>query len=466
MAQSAIICQNSEKTIFIVDIPTSINVSQYIYPSVPGIAQQNGDQKESKYQQRHILSTQPLKTPYPSPEPKTETARKRVLERIPAEERILHDDVFGPLVKDALRELQQTHDGGTPWCLPRCLVEENCRMAKKRRLNEADITPCSISSRSETDLPPLILSPGDNDFESLSEVQNVLVKNTSAVSARLNVKYIATDAGKTDDQRIESTGFTVPPQSTFLFSTLPMERPVSDRYRPIPGIPTEQKFNLILLDPPWPNRSVRRSSHYVTHLYSDMDSLTRYIEAILQAYLYKPDGVSSLKQQKQGEERGGGPTSSSQKSIAAIWVTNTAKSRKAAYDAMLRSGLSITEEWIWVKTTVDGEPVSPIDGLWRKPYEVLVIGQRDMRKREAKDQPKLRRVIAAVPDVHSRKPNLKDLFEMVFFSVAPQDGNVQGNSCRVKYSALEIFARNVTAGWWACGNEVLKFNHEEWWVEK
>ncbi|KAL1853420.1 hypothetical protein Plec18167_005487 [Paecilomyces lecythidis] len=464
MAHSAIIYQNSEKTIFIIDIPSSISVSQYIPSYIPGISQPNRSQQESKCRQRHILSAPPLKDPYPSPpEPKTETARKRVLERIPAEERALHGYVFGPLVKDALRELKQNHDEGSPWCFPRRLVEEtneSRRAAKKRRLNEDDISPCSIPSRSDTDLPPLILSPGENDFESLSELQNVLVKNTSTVSAILNVKGFTADAGNIDGRETETARFTVPPQSTFLFSTLPMEPPVSGRHKPIPGIPTEQKFNMILLDPPWPNRSVRRSSHYVTHAYSNMDALTGYIEAILQTYLYKPDGVS-LEKQKQGEKDTIQP---SQKSIAAIWVTNTAKSRKAAYDAMLRSGLSVTEEWIWVKTTVDGEPVSPVDGLWRKPYEVLVIGQRDIGNREGKDQPKLRRVIAAVPDIHSRKPNLKELFEMLFFSVMPPDGGTQEYSSRVEYSALEIFARNITAGWWACGNEVLKFNNEAWWV--
>ncbi len=33
------------------------------------------------------------------------------------------------------------------------------------------------------------------------------------------------------------------------------------------------------------------------------------------------------------------------------------------------------------------------------------------------------------------------------------------------YQALEIFARNLTAGWWSCGDEVLKFNWEGCWTE-
>jgi N6-adenosine-specific RNA methylase IME4 len=68
-----------------------------------------------------------------------------------------------------------------------------------------------------------------------------------------------------------------------------------------------------------------------------------------------------------------------------------------------------------------------------------------------------RRVIAAVPDLHSRKPNLKSIFEKVFFS---------NESSQQSYTALEVFARNLTAGWWACGNEVLKFNARECWVDE
>ena len=79
-----------------------------------------------------------------------------------------------------------------------------------------------------------------------------------------------------------------------------------------------------------------------------------------------------------------------------------------------------------------------------------MIGKRNFQSREGNIT---RRVIAAVPDVHSRKPGLRELFERMFFSTS------------TGYSALEVFARNLTAGWWACGNEVLKFTEEGWWVD-
>lgn len=125
-----------------------------------------------------------------------------------------------------------------------------------------------------------------------------------------------------------------------------------------------------------------------------------------------------------------------------------------------------------MKITSAGEPVSPVDALWRKPYEVLVIGcfpgfpldsggsLRSFSSALDDDDPALnnvnkdgikRRVLAAVPDVHSRKPNLRELFERVFFV-----------DCQ--YSAMEVFARYLTAGWWACGDEVVRFNEDVWWA--
>ncbi len=57
--------------------------------------------------------------------------------------------------------------------------------------------------------------------------------------------------------------------------------------------------------------------------------------------------------------------------------------------------------------------------------------------------------LSAVPDVHSRKPNLRQLFD----EILPPG-----------YAALEVFARNLTAGWWSWGDDVLHFQHTSHWV--
>jgi N6-adenosine-specific RNA methylase IME4 len=35
-----------------------------------------------------------------------------------------------------------------------------------------------------------------------------------------------------------------------------------------------------------------------------------------------------------------------------------------------------------------------------------------------------------------------------------------------KYEAIEVFARNLTAGWWGWGDEVLLFQRRECWVDE
>jgi len=126
--------------------------------------------------------------------------------------------------------------------------------------------------------------------------------------------------------------------------------------------------------------------------------------------------------------------------LVAVWITNKASVRSRTITLLRQSGLTLFEEWVWLKTTVQGEPESALSGLWRKPYEVLLF----FRRHRAHDKviPK-RRIIVGVPDLHSRKPCLKELIEAVFGLV--------------DYQALEVFARHLVTGWWSWGDEVLKF---------
>ncbi|MDI1486339.1 MAG: hypothetical protein OHK93_005566 [Ramalina farinacea] len=190
------------------------------------------------------------------------------------------------------------------------------------------------------------------------------------------------------------------------------------------------EFDIIVMDPPWPNRSVRRSRQYQT-----TDGSAGPIEAL----------KTSLGQHI-------GPSG-----IVACWITNKAAVRETALDLFAAWGLTLIEEWAWLKVTRNGDSMCSLDGTWRKPYEILLLGCRDAVVHKVSAQPDAdisgtrRRVIAAVPDLHSRKPNLKELLERLFFG--------EGKS----YRAVELFARNLTAGWWAWGDEVLKYNDTETW---
>lgn len=502
MEDSAILYQNAARTVFLVDIPTSIALAQELRPS-----QEHGFSREdlrTARRKKYLFSSPPLRVPYPTPpEPKTDAARARVLERIPAAERSFHAEVIEPLVRNGLRELHEEYARNkgqeASWCLPRRILEEedgsdapgssssnNLERKRKSAKREDDALSAmsfaliepdhayTTSQRHRSDgEPPLILSPGLNDFESLEELQNLVVKNTLSEPAAIRCSSGGEEQGEREksSQPYRTTTFNVAPKSTFLLCTLPIARQPEELIPSstsilIPGLLADRKFNLILLDPPWPNRSVRRSAQYHTYQYFDMATLTRYIGDILRMHLYNSD-------EEDGKKGDSDQKRKSQESIAAIWVTNTEKSRMAAYDAIHAAGLTVSEEWVWIKTTVKGEPVTPVDGLWRKPYEILIIGKRchgpgERQQTGTTSDGKTRRVIAAVPDVHSRKPNLREIFERVFFSSpspSPKGGTSSGYQ-HVEYSAVEVFARNLTAGWWACGNEVLKFNWEGWWVDE
>ncbi|KND88774.1 Uncharacterized protein C22G7.07c [Tolypocladium ophioglossoides CBS 100239] len=187
---------------------------------------------------------------------------------------------------------------------------------------------------------------------------------------------------------------------------------------------TAPKFKLIVLDPPWPNRSARRrTDKYATA--ASLPEIRALLTSIPVSAHLAPDG------------------------LVAVWITN-----KASIPELLTSpagvfaswGLELATEWTWVKITSSGEPLYDIDSLWRKPWEKLLIA----KPRGARSPSALRpRVVIAAPDIHSRKPNLRGLFQ-----------DVLGQS----YVGLEVFARNLTAGWWSWGDEVLRFQEATRWA--
>jgi N6-adenosine-specific RNA methylase IME4 len=143
-------------------------------------------------------------------------------------------------------------------------------------------------------------------------------------------------------------------------------------------------------------------------------------------------------------------------SLIGIWITNkhSIRSLVLGSDGLFAQwGVTLIEEWIWVKTTLHGEPVTAVDGVWRKPYEVFLLGRKIDNAVDAIGSASItRRVIVGIPDQHSRKPCLKELLERL---VLPQ-----------KYEALEVFARSLTAGWHSWGDQVLMFNWTGHWTEK
>ncbi|KAI1351196.1 MT-A70-domain-containing protein [Xylaria sp. FL0043] len=313
---------------------------------------------------RRIVSAHPRETPWQTPEPKKGGSTAQYVPSSAAVAELMTLES----VKAALEVIRAEYDG--PWCLPRVTR----KMADEFESTAADTSADAVKSQKR--------------------------------------KYEPSE----EDKGTASTNPYIPEESHHLLGTVESEREAFIQNAP--------QFDLIVLDPPWPSRSVRRKSDSYTIVHSIEDAQDLLAQIPIPSHL-KRDG------------------------LVAIWITNKAAITElltAAGGVLAQWGLEPVGEWIWLKVTSVGEPILDIESAWRKPWERLLIARKIGSHISL---PINRRVILGVPDVHSRKPNLRGLFEDIF----PKD-----------YIGLEVFARNLTAGWWSWGNEVLFFQQRPHWV--
>jgi N6-adenosine-specific RNA methylase IME4 len=424
---SSILFAAVERDVFVLDISMSIALAQ-------GTSQ-------TPFDKRLVSTSDAITEQWPSTEPKSEVARANVKARQARDND--SESLIEDTVQQALKFIKDEYSGS--WYLPRghhhtkCIrVETRQRKIDSIKDDSAQHDIPSETSTINTDSPSSFLASLVAQSLNGSSPPEYRLDKTSKWTPWHSQTYTnllpthSTLTLKLPTASSPTMTFHLPPLSTFFLSTLP---PPTLSSTPIPS----HGFDLILLDPPWPNRSARRR-----RAYSTVESVIQAINLLqhlnLNAYLPVDDENGTV----------------------CIWCTNKPGIR-AAVTAYLTDdlGLSVTEEWIWVKVTTKGEPVLPLDSIWRKPWEVLLVGQRrrlsdvEGQSKELGEEvtPRIRRrVIAAMPDEHSRKPCLTELFETLL-------------GLREGYEALEVFARNLTAGWHAWGNEVLLSNWEGYWMD-
>lgn len=432
---TAILYQNPEKTVTLFDIPTSISLAAQ-GPTPPMAAADDPMANNG----RVIYSVAPPQAPYPSTEPKSEKAKANVM-RIMGSSRTTSVHFPPNLLQDALEKVMKGHHGS--WCLPRRIapwVPPSCGGEKKRKFKderpadtemismiEPSIQIPTFDSRwrgSRTRSPSALSKTHVKHFPDVGAIAYRLVQNPYSTSLPISIGPAAQT-------------YSIPPKTAFYlaniarsnvsdFSTAARSSLSTSTASAGPG-----QFDFILLDPPWDNSSVKRSGKYNTIRHGDDPMLA------LQDTLGKHIAPGGL---------------------VACWITNKEHARECALAAFDSWGVDLVEEWAWLKTTVDGLPVTDVEGLWRKPYEILCLGRQVDFSVESNDlttvlqRDVVKRIIIAVPDIHSRKPCLKELIEPLMPIPA-------------EYRALEIFARNVTAGWWSWGNESIKYNWQGYWHE-
>lgn len=387
--ESPILWQNSDRAwdICLLDVPRSISA-----------AQGTADRPYSDI----LLSSKPILCPFPSNEPRSAAAKAKLLGN--TTEEAIHFE-YSTILHRALEQVRRHHSGS--WCLPRPFVTDTKRRSKKRNLDRGVDGECDQR-------PPKL--PDDVLFQ----------VNSSPYGEEFHAK------DRVGEERSEI--YRVPAYSTFSLSNCSSSRSFLSSIRnQAQDDSTRRHFDLMILDPPWPNRSIKRSHNTPGSTYATSTTLDDVFQLVLGTDLDMLMAHGCL---------------------VGFWITNKPAVRELVCgDGGLFAswGCELQEEWIWLKTTIKGEPVSSVDSLWRKPYEVLLLGRRNPSGSSAPARSAVkRRTIISVPDLHSRKPCLKLLFEPMM----PDPQN---------YRALEVFARHLTSGWWSWGNECIKFNESKHW---
>ncbi|KJZ77956.1 hypothetical protein HIM_02593 [Hirsutella minnesotensis 3608] len=257
------------------------------------------------------------------------------------------------------------------------------------------------------------------DLMTVAAVQNALERLSNNYLGPLHIPRLARDV-RLENAPVIGAVPIIPPGAEYLSGSIEDKRQIF--------LDTAPKFDLIVLDPPWPNRSARRKRrNRRTDSYATADTMGDVSELLARIPI-----ASHL----------------STDGLVAVWITNKPSIRHlltSASGVFATWGLELAAEWTWLKIAASGEPLFDVNSAWRKPWEKLLIARKRGVRPARTLEPK---AVIAIPDVHSRKPNLRSLFQEVLGK---------------EYIGLEVFARNLTAGWWSWGDEVLKFQEAHHW---
>ena len=419
----------STDRVALIDIPTSIADAQQKHPGLSTSS---------------LISCNPRTTPFPNHEPKSDSAREKLRQKMATE----NDDLYSQLISSSLADIRQNYSG--PWYLPRTVVPQSDHSLPQKRKNQETLS--DAESVRDNLLHQLSSGTSPSCTYRWRHVDDQQPASEPLPETSSWPKYLYNSSDVTRILDVSSTSmptpasYYIPPGAAFYLGDCSSPRSFYVAVKDVAEqLDTPRQFDVIVMDPPWPNASVRRTEKSGRSAYECSPTVWD-----IRQLIFEMDIDVLLATQ----------------GVIAIWITNKPAVRDLvlAEDGLFDSwDVQLEEEWLWIKTTTEGEPVSSLDALWRKPYEVLLVGRKNDPRRSDQHvnlthvSKVERRVIVGLADLHSRKPCLEPLFRRFAISPTPTS---------TKQRTLECFARYSVAGWWSWGNQVLKFNHTDCWQSK
>lgn len=214
---------------------------------------------------------------------------------------------------------------------------------------------------------------------------------------------------------LSGENFLIPPKSSFYLGQM------KDCMKSL--INSNEKFDAIVVDPPWTNRYIKRQDSYRCMENHELFSELSPLSAVMKENCF-----------------------------VFVWITNKEKHKRFVTEELFKMwNVDFVTEWYWLKVTRYGQPVASLRTANKKPYEKLIIG----RSRLCSSSNSLGKtifpselVLISVPcGIHSHKPPLVDLINSV---ILPNQ----------ETHYLELFARNLLPNCTSCGNQVLLLQHD------
>ncbi|KAL3074220.1 hypothetical protein niasHS_015050 [Heterodera schachtii] len=205
-----------------------------------------------------------------------------------------------------------------------------------------------------------------------------------------------------------------PPNSLFLLADVSLIRHFLSH--------PNEKFELIVADPPWPNRTVKRQRTYQMFKAGrfSLDNLFDRLGHLPIPQLLADDG------------------------LFCIWLTNSKTAHEMAQELLEKWELRRLAQWHWLKICRTGEPICAFRPEHKVPFESLLIACKKCSANEWKIPDNF--CVISVPNANpSRKPPISLLLQQLGFVGQVRNG-------------LELFARYLLPNFTSVGLLLIRLH--------